>query len=391
MDIKDYVKNIFKSMTLIVRRNTENREYEIISDYDSVANTNYVLIIEPESNPHLKYLVVHMATFKPLLINDYKQFKEFIKHAYKASSRNLDIMKYLNIVLKLKIDDSLSVYQFVNDVIKKGYKLIIKNDMIVGFIRTSDNVIYLTPKISYPYKQQGLFYTNDYMIKTIHSSGVKYPKLEDILNSNLIKSFMNKNEIQFCLDPLINKITGIFWNYTTDDNSLMLIEHINIEDIEKILNIPMNIIKKMIKIYDTSNYIELLLLDEFLIDRVKLKNKLGQESILKKIMIRMLKRFIEVSKDDDLELPEDKLKNKFIDFCKQFGILVKGETELVKKTSLMYDLYNTKINSDEFEKWLNDSKITFDENLDNILYDDVLYNLKMNCDDDEIITTKQFI
>ena len=31
------------------------------------------------------------------------------------------------------------------------------------------------------------------------------------------------------------------------------------------------------------------------------------------------------------------------------------------------------------------------ENLDNILYEDVLYNLKKNCDDGEVIVAKQFI
>lgn len=392
VDIKDYVKRIFKAMTLIIKRSTENREYEIISDYDSASNTNYILVIEPESNPNLKYLVVHMATFYPLAVNDYKQFKEFIKHAYKASSRNLDIMRYLNLILKLKIDDSMSVYQFINEIVNKGYKLIIKNDVILGLIKNTDNTIYLTPKINYPYKQQGIFFMNDYIIKNIRSSGVKFPKFKELLDNNeIINLIKNSNEIQFCLDSISNKITGIFWNYSSQDNVLMLIESETIESIEKLLTniINENKIKKMIKIYDTSNYIELLL-NESPVDNVKLRNKLGQESILKKIMIRMLKRFIEVNAEN-LESNEDKLKAEFIDFCKKFGILVKEETELVKKTSLMYDLYKTKINIDEFEQWLNESKITFDENLDNILYEDVLYNLKMICDDGEIIVTKQFI
>jgi hypothetical protein len=174
-----------------------------------------------------------------------------------------------------------------------------------------------------------------------------------------------------------------------------LVEEIEIENVEKMVN---NIInehkfKKMIKIYDTSNYMELLL-NESPPDKVKLKNRLGQESILKKIMIRMLKRFIEVNAKnfENFEMEnEEKLKNEFIDFCKKFGLLTKGETKLVKKTSLMYDLYNTKINIDEFNEWLIDSKITLDENVDNILYEDVLYNLKMNCDDGEVIVAKQFI
>ena len=397
VNIKDFAKRIFKSMALIIRRNSENREYEIISDYDSAVDTNYILVIEPESNPHLKYLIVHMATYKPLSINDSKQFKDFIKRVYKASSRNLDIMKYLNIILKLKIDDSLSIYQFINEIIKKGYKLIIKDDVILGLIRNSDSIIYLTPKISYPYKQQGLFYTNDYIIKNIRTSGIKLPKFEEIIDNNTIVHIIknSEKEIQFCLDSVSNKITGIFWNYTNQDNVLLLIEEVEIENVEKMMN---NIInehkfKKMIKIYDTSNYVELLL-NESPPDKVKLKNRLGQESILKKIMIRMLKRFIEVNVKnfENLEMEnEEKLKNEFVEFCKKFGLLTKGETKLVKKTSLMYDLYNTKINIDEFKEWLIDSKITFDENVDNILYEDVLYNLKMNCDDGEVIVAKQFI
>jgi len=398
VDIKDYAKRIFKCMALVIRRNTENREYEILSDYDSIANVNYLLVIEPESNPHLKYLIVHMVTFKPLIINDYKQFNDFIKHSYKVSSRNIIIMNYLNYILKLKIDNTLSIFQFINEIIKKGYKLIIKDDVILGLVKNSNEIIYLTPKISYPYKQQGLFYTNEYMIKNIRVSGAKYPNINEFITSDLIKKIHkndSENEIdfdfKFCLDSISNKITGIFWKFSSDNETLMLIEPVDIDELCKKLDIHKNILHKLIKIYDSSFYIELLF-NESTIDKVKVRNKLGQESILKKIMIRMLKRFIEVSDLDFSEIQdEDKLKKKFIDFCKDFGLLVKDDTKLVKKTSLMYDLYNTKINISEFEKWLNDTKITFDENLDNILYDDVIYNLKMNCDEEEIIIAKQFI
>ena len=44
-DMKDYVRRVFKAMTLIIRRNNINKEYEIISDFDSTNNIKYALII----------------------------------------------------------------------------------------------------------------------------------------------------------------------------------------------------------------------------------------------------------------------------------------------------------------------------------------------------------
>jgi len=359
-DIKDYVRRIFKAMTLIIRRNNNNKEYEIISDFDSTNNMQYVLIIEPETNPHLKYLVIHITTFQPLFINDYKQFYDFIKHSYKSSKINSNIMEHLNKILHLNISTELSMHQFITEIINKGYKLIIKDDNIIALLL--NDILFVTPSISYPYKQPGLYFNNDYMIKTIRTSGIKYPKLSD---------FKLDDNDKYCVDSITNKITGIFWHYD-EEYTLMMTEPEEINE--------QNI--KQLKIYDTSNYMELLM-NESPIDWIKLKNKMSGELIMKKIFIKLLKRYVELN--GKIEIDE------FIKFCKEYGIVGNFETTYVKRTSLLYDLYLTKINENEFRDFIKINKIIFDETLDDILYENVIRDLRLDCDDKEIVISKQFI
>ena len=269
-------------------------------------------------------------------------------------------MIHLNKILHLNIPTEISMHQFITEIINKGYKLIIKNDNIIALL--INNTLFITPSISYPYKQPGLYFNNDYMIKNIRSSGIKYPKLSDFeLDSN----------DKYCVDSITNKITGIFWRYD-NDYTLMLTESEEVEG--------KNI--KQIKIYDTSNYVELLM-NESPIDWIKLKNKMSGELIMKKIFIKLLKRYVELSSKISVD--------DFIKFCKDFGIIGKFETNYVKRTSLLYDLYLTKINENEFCDFIKTNKIIFDETLDDILYENVIHDLRLDCDDKETVISKQFI
>jgi hypothetical protein len=258
------------------------------------------------------------------------------------------------------------MHQFITQIINNGYKLVIKNDDIISLLYSDELII--TPAISYPYKQSGLYYNNDYVIKNIRVNGVKYPKLSQF------KHEINEND-RYCVDPIIQKVTGIFWYYD-NEYTLMLTEPEEISEINS----------KQIKIYDTSNYIELLM-NESPIDWIKLKNKMSGELIMKKIFAKLLKRYVELN---DL-CYNDQLMEHFIRFCKEYGIMGDFETSYVKRTSLLYDLYLTKINENDFREFVKHNKILFDESLDDILYENVMHDLKLECDDNEVIISKQFI
>ena len=128
-------------------------------------------------------------------------------------------------------------------------------------------------------------------------------------------------------------------------------------------------------------------MNESPIDFIKIKNQLSISTIFKKLFIMMVYRYINICYYNNLEVS----RTKFIDEWKKFGLLYDGSTQLVKRTSVLYDIYNSKVNLDEFNTYLDDNKIMFDETLDDMLYDNIIDNLKLPHDDEEIIIEKQFI
>lgn len=371
-DYRHFIKRIFNAIPLIIRRNRNTESYDILSDYDeNQHNYRYVLVIEPESNPRLKYIIIHTSTYKPLFIDDYKNVLDFFKNVHKNNKINENIMTYINKILKLHIDTHISMYKFINEVTSKGFKLIIKDNEILGFVKpvqSSKDIIYLCPKISYPYKDNNTYYSNDYIIKNIRSGIFVYPDISEF------KSSFEEGD-KYCLDPTTNMITGIFWKYN-DIDALMLTKP---TELNGIINF---------KIYDTSKYSEILF-NESPIDYIKTKNKLGINNILMRICKMMMKRFIYL---DLYTKSKEDYHDDFIKYVSNFGLIHDSDTELIKRTSLLYDIYKTKINKSEFEEFIKNNNILFDEDsIDTMVYDILLDNMQLNCDDNEIISRKQFI
>lgn len=375
-DYQHFIKRIFNAIPLIIRRNRENGTYDIISDYDENQNNyKYMLIIEPESNPRLKYVIIHSSTFKPLFIDDFKELKEFFKNVHKNNKINQDIMTNVNRILNLKLDTTISMYKFVNQICSKGYKMVIKDNDIMAFIKnvpSSKDVVYICPKISYPYKDNNTYYSSDYVIKNIRSGVFVFPNVTD---------FKLEEGDKYCLNPVTNKISGIFWKYN-DIDTLMLTSEVSEDSV--------NISKYSFKIYDTTKYIEILL-NESPKDYIKTKNKLGINNILSRICKMMMKRFIYLG----LNISDSGINDyhdKFIKYVSDFGLIGNFETQLVKRTSLLYDIFKTKINIKEFEEFIKNNNILFDEDsIDTMVYDILVEDMKLNCDDNEIISKKQFI
>lgn len=371
-NLDDFAQNIYNAICFIVRRNSDKQTYEVMSDYDdSQSLLRYILVIEPESNPDLKYLVLHSSTYDPLYLDQYPNFNDFIRHVYRSVISHEATMSYLNTILHMNIPTDISLYQFIHEICKQGYKLVIRRKVIRAIVHADDGMLFMTPDILFPLQIDGTYYANDYTIKTLRASPPKYPDIKQYITA------VQDTHSNYCYDVVSQQITGIFWNYK-NSSVLMQTEPMVVDEFD--------IGSCGIVMYDTSQYLELLL-NESPIDFIKIKNQLSISTIFKKLFIMMVYRYINICYYNNLEVS----RTKFIDEWKKFGLLYDGSTQLVKRTSVLYDIYNSKVNLDEFNTYLDDNKIMFDETLDDMLYDNIIDNLKLPHDDEEIIIEKQFI
>ena len=355
---QEYIKRVYGYVPLIIKRNTENKTYEVLTNYDFDSNFNYTLIIQPSDNPHTFYYLNNVINNKLLLIQEYKTLKEFFVSISKYDNKNIIWMTFINKLFGLNINIDNGIYVFMSEIENKGYRPVVKFGYIVGFVNLNE-IFYLVPQIhlliNNPYKA-------DYVLKCIQDGIFKYP--------DITKFELSDND-KYCLDITTNKITGIFWN----SQNLML------------CNVPddsVKITKSNTIIYDTSKYIEFILLENS-IEHIKAKNRVDEFTLIYKVALMLLKRFWYYNKSDD------NLKARFLNYVNEFGILTTNETLLVKKTSKLINIYESKINKKAFEDSLN--KIVFDyEIIDDLLFDVYEVELKLPHDEDkEVITKKYFI
>jgi hypothetical protein len=364
-------KRLYNAIPLIVRRNSINETYELKTDYDENQTLyKYILVLEPETNPNLKYIFVHNILSKFLFISDSKILQDFFKSVQKHSNANNNLFTLLNKILHLDIDLHNNVNNFLSEIVKNDFKIVLHETSVVGFVKITNNkdVFYITPRITIVNNDPGSYFKDDYVMKCIKDGTIIFP---------LITEYKLDKKDKYCYDIMSNKITGIFWDYNGTEE-LTMTQPYELDDLTA-----------NYKIFDTSSYINLLLSSD-IIDYIKSKNKLSASNVLNKITKMMLKRFIYLGLNDNSD--ESILKEKFIKLLNDYNLLVDTETILIKKTSLLYDIYKSRINKKEYEKFLNDNCVLFDkESIDLMVFDIIKDEMKLNCDLSEKIQEKNVV
>lgn len=352
---EDYLKRIYGCVPLIIKRDSETRTYEILTNYDFNNNFIYTLIIQPSNNPYIHYKLTNINTSQLLIVQNYPELKNFFLSVQKYDNKNTIWMTYINNLFGLNLDLEKSIYTFIDELVKLKYRPVIKFNSIVGFVY-DNSIFYLVPQI---YLLVNDAYKASYILGAIRDNIFKYPSIS--------KFKLSEND-KYCLDITTNKITGIFWN----SENLMLCEPIESDP-------TFNTI-----IFDTSKYIEFILLENSA-ETIKPKNRMDEDSLIYKIILMMLKRFWYLNKS------QDDLKVNFLKYINEFGIITNQETMIVKKTSKLINIYETKINKKSFDEGL--KMIIFDyEIIDDLLFEVYESELKLPYDEDkEVIIKKYFI
>ena len=105
----------------------------------------------------------------------------------------------------------------------------------------------------------------------------------------------------------------------------------------------------------------------------------------------MLLRYVGVNKRFT-EFNQNENVSKFTQFCQKFGILTRDKTQIVQATSNLISILKTKLNITEFKNYLASGKIIFNENdVDDIIYKNIIINLQLQHNINEIIEQKAFL
>ena len=369
------LKRITNKLPLIIRRNTSLNIYEIKTDYDlEQSKYGYYLAIEPETNPTQKYIIINSMDSKFLYIDKHPSIKAFLKSIQKSIVYQ-KTFTHINNIINAKIDINLNIYNYLDALVNNGYKFVIhtKYDCILGLMKIvkDKNVFYMIPKITTTVNSSGEHYTSKYVLENIRSKNIKYPDINNYFD-------LLTPQDMYCYDIITNKITGIFWH---EQNYLMLTDPIDTEQIKTT--------KIKYRLYDTSNYHELLLNDDDR-DDIKPKNKLGLTGVFHKITKSMLKRFVYLGWDFNQD--EQKNKEQYIKLLEDYHLLTPDETVLVKRTSLLYDFFECKLNKSEYLAFLENNFILFDKESINInVYNTLKDEMKLPCDLLEVVKPKLII
>lgn len=375
-----YLHRTYNQIPLIIQRSTDNGEYKILTEYEfNQDNVKYCLVIQPESKPELKYLVINVNNYMLLTVNNYPDLVRFLSSINKVSKVYNEIIKYINskIIHSESIDfENISFYKYIVEIHKKfNIKLIVDNGVAIGLIKRVEftDYYYQLPQISWPYNDSSLVYSSDFIMKNMNIGSIKFPSIEEIEQS------INESD-KFCINVKNNKIAGLI-SKVNDEEIVLLVQEVDY---------PYKNYENQIEIYDTDYivYNQLTPLNKI---EVKSKRIFDVNTKFELVINEMLLRYVGVNKRFT-ELNQNENVSKFTQFCQKFGILTRNKTQIVQATSNLISILKTKLNVTEFKNYLASGKIVFNENdVDDIIYKNIIINLQLQHNINEIIEQKAFL
>lgn len=210
-------------------------------------------------------------------------------------------------------------------------------------------------------------------MKNMNIGSIKFPLIEEVEQS------INESD-KFCINVKNNKIAGLI-SKVNDEEIVLLVQEVDY---------PYKNYENQIEIYDTDYivYNQLTPLNKI---EVKSKRIFDVNTKFELVINEMLLRYVGVNKRFT-EFNQNENVSKFTQFCQKFGILTRDKTQIVQATSNLISILKTKLNITEFKNYLASGKIIFNENdVDDIIYKNIIINLQLQHNINEIIEQKAFL
>lgn len=370
-EISSVFRRFYKSLPLIIRRNTNLSRYEFLTEYDCNSEIDYILVIEPESKPKYKYICVDMDTNMPFHVLKSKIFAEFLKKIYKVN-KTFDILTDFvkRTIVHENYEEASTIKYFEKLALKKNIKLVINDDILVGLVKNKK--FYSIPQIPWPIKTADICLKASTVFKNLQDGIFSLPELSEIIKYRDNETLVCETTFEY--GKPVRIITGLYSRVLNTD-LIMCCKPENITDIVE-----------KVKFLDAEAWLKFTLSENKPIE-IRLVNFLNLERRLDKFISLLLQRFIKIYPEPWLM---ENAKDKFIEFIEQITGGFADKTEIVYIHNLV-SVFKSKINKEDLLKYFSSVSFSFKmTDLSNIVYKTVIEEYSLPRLPNEVITQKQF-
>lgn len=183
--LNDYFNYNFKGISLIIKPNLIEEEFEILTELDVTGETLYYLVIQPSNNEHNKYVVVDEQGI-PFCVNDNTELFNFIKEHYKSNSIHRQIIEYIHTYIwphaKKDIRDYLSLNEYIRELTNNDFRVVVhpKSNQLKGLL-FKNHVFYTVPIIYWYYANASNSIHTNFVLDKILSKQIIFEDIDTLI------------------------------------------------------------------------------------------------------------------------------------------------------------------------------------------------------------------
>lgn len=393
--ISQYCARIYNTTPFIIKRDSINKLYYILSDFDEKDYDKSMLCIQTENNSDKYMIFINVTNNKPLILNDLPELKNFFKSFFKNNTIHQNYIKFVcehvlidyslstkeinGLKTKLEHISKYSINEFIKE-IKKNWncQFVYKKNNLYGIIKKNNSIKYYYPTpIINQINIDSTFIKTDTLLLDLYSNNILLPSFESINVKNDIQSNF---EHTLVIKPTMNQtkyISGI--NFKTQTENVLICCQ------EKELDINDN---TDYIIVDTNIYYQMLYINKKI--NIKVNTVFTQNENIVFYLENQLEKFVKKFPSYENNTIDENIKLfiKFIDDQNVYD----NENQFVYIGSNIISLLRSRINKKDMIEILNTKLISFNKiDVDDFIYNKIIKSLNLTHENNEIILEKQFI
>ena len=394
--ISQYCHRIYNMDPFIIKRDSNNKRYYILSTFDENNSEDSMLCIQTENNEQKFMIFINIKNNRPLILKENPEFKNFFKHFIR---NNIIYDNYINFVCehilmdyslnnkqlislkeKIKKISELKITDFIKE-IKTNWncQIVYQKNKLYGIIKKKDNIKYYYPTpIIDQINIDSTFIKADTLLKDIYSKNIILPSLETINPNEKIVDTQSKFE--YIVKPSMDEIKYISGLLFETQLEPVLICCQETELNEKYITDYI--------IIDTDIYYQMMFLKKKI--QIKINTIFTKDENMIYYLENQIEKYIKINPEYE-NMTKEENTQRFIQYIDSKNVYSE-ENQFVYIGTNTISLMKSKINKKDMIDVINSDAISFDKiEIGDFIYNKIIKSLKLHHELTEQIIEKQFI